>query len=178
MQLNASQRWRGERVELFLMQPALVSDTYVAWLNDSLVNRYLESRFVAHDIASTCRFVEAALADEHVLFLGIRSIELDRHVGNIKLGPIDPHHGFAEIGIMIGDRSAWGRGIACAAIERIADIARDELRLRKLSAGCYASNVGSARAFQKAGFTVEGRRSAHYLLGGCAEDAVILGRLL
>ena len=133
---------------------------------------------MSHDLDSTRRFVATALADPQVLFLGVRSIELGRHVGNIKLGPIDRHHGLAEIGIMIGERAAWGRGVASQTIERIVDIARAELRLRKLSAGCYLSNHGSARAFQKAGFAVEGRRSAHYLLDGLAEDAVILGLVL
>jgi [ribosomal protein S5]-alanine N-acetyltransferase len=178
MQLPVTDDWRGERIELFLLQPALVSDAYVAWLNDPVVNRYLESRFQTHDLDSTRRFVGTALADERVLFLGIRSRELDRHVGNIKLGPLDPHHGSAEIGIMIGDRAAWGRGVAREAIERIAAIARSQLRLRKLSAGCYASNAASERAFVKAGFVVEGRRAAHYLLDGRPEDGVMLGRLL
>lgn len=178
MQAAATQRWQDGTVELFLLTPDAVTSQYVAWLNDPLVNRYLESRFATHDAESTRRFVANALADERVLFLGIRGVELGRHVGNIKLGPIDPHHRVAEVGIMLGDRDCWGRGIASAAIERAVDIARAELQLRKLSAGCYASNAGSARAFEKAGFTVEGRRAAHFLLEGSPEDAIILGRIL
>lgn len=178
MRLQANERWHGPRVQLFLMEPELVTQEYVAWLNDVSVNRYLESRFMTHDLASTRQFVAAALADAGTLFLGIRSLDLGRHVGNIKLGPIDRHHGIAEVGIMIGDRAAWGKGIATDAIELLAQIARTDLSLRKLSAGCYASNGGSERAFMKAAFCVEGRRRAHYLLGEQPEDAVIMGRIL
>ncbi len=79
---------------------------------------------------------------------------------------------------MIGDREAWGRGIGSEAIRVMVDIARDELGLRKLTAGCYASNVGSSRAFEKAGFHVEGRRAGHFLLDGRPEDLVLMARFI
>lgn len=170
--------WRGEAVELFLLRPELVTQAYVDWLNDPLVNRYLESRFAVADEQGTRQFVRRMLEDPSVLFLGIRSVALGRHVGNIKLAPIDRHHGLGEIGILIGDRSAWGRGIASAAIEQLARIARDELGLRKLTAGCYGSNAGSARAFQKAGFEMEGRRTRHFLSEGQPEDLLLMARFL
>jgi RimJ/RimL family protein N-acetyltransferase len=178
MQLPASERWRNQTVELFMLEPALVSEAYVGWLNDPAVNRFLESRFVSHDLASTRAFVQQALADPNTLFFGIRSRASARHVGNIKLGPIDRRHGLGEIGILIGARDVWGQGIAPAAIDCLCDIARAELGLRKLTAGCYASNVGSARAFEKAGFIIEARRPAHLLLDGRPEDLVLLARQL
>lgn len=78
------------------------------------------------------------------LFLGIRPRGLDlAHIGNIKLGPIDMRHGLGEVGFMIGAASAWGLGVASAAIAALSDIARDELALRKLTAGCYSSKIGT-----------------------------------
>lgn len=178
MQAAATDLWRGDRMELFLLEPALVTEAYVGWLNDPRVNQYLECRFAKADLASTRRFVEEALANAATLFLGIRSLALGRHVGNIKLGPIDRNHELGEVGIMIGDRDAWGRGIASGAIMRLADIARAELGLRKLTAGCYASNVGSVRAFEKAGFAIEARRPAHVLSRGQPEDIVLMARFI
>jgi RimJ/RimL family protein N-acetyltransferase len=173
-----TERWRGRAVELFLLEPDLVTETYVGWLNDSAVNQYLECRFAEATLANTRSFVEDALASPATLFLGIRSIALGRHVGNIKLAPIDRNHGLGEIGILVGDRDAWGRGIASQAIGQLAAIAREELGLRKLTAGCYASNVGSVRAFEKAGFAIEARRPAHFLLRGVPEDIVLMARFL
>jgi len=179
MHLAPSPSWRSTLVELFLLEPTHVGPGYLAWLNDPAVNRYLESRFSVHTEDSVREFVAAQLASEHTLFLGIRSVALaGRHVGNIKLGPVDERHGRGEVGIMIGDREAWGRGIGTAAISQLALPARDQLGLRKLTAGCYGSNEGSARAFLKAGFVIEGRRPAHFLIDGQPEDLVLLGRLL
>jgi [ribosomal protein S5]-alanine N-acetyltransferase len=178
MRLPATDRWRTGRIECRILELDDVSQRYVDWLNDPQVNRYLESRFEVHTLGTTRAFVATQLADPSALFLGIHSLELSRHVGNIKLGPIQRPHGLAEVGIMIGDRDAWGRGIASEAISVIAAIARDEMGLRKLTAGCYRSNGASQRAFVKAGFQVEAVRPRHFLLDGREEDLVLLGRWL
>lgn len=178
MELTQTDRWRTPTIECFLLVPELVTPAYVEWLNDPEINRFLESRFVVQDLTGVRAFVATQLADPKTLFLGIRSVALGRHVGNIKLGPIDRQHGLGEIGIMIGDRSAWGQGIGAAAIQVVAGIAQHELGLRKLTAGCYGSNVGSARAFLKAGFDIEGTRPAHFLLDGRPEDLTLMARHL
>jgi ribosomal-protein-alanine N-acetyltransferase len=178
MWMQATSRWRTSLIECFVLEPKHATDAYVGWLNDPEINRFLESRFAVQDIDSVRTFVARALADDRTLFLGIVSHELGRHVGNIKLGPIDGRHGLGEIGIMIGDRRAWGRGIGTEAIRCIADIAKHELGLRKVTAACYASNVGSARAFEKAGFHLEGTRAQHCLLDGRPEDVLLMARML
>ena len=165
-------------VELFLLRPEHVGEAYVSWLNDPEVNQYLESRYVEHTVASTREFVEAMLAAPDTLFLGIRSRATGAHVGNIKLGPISARHGTGEVGILVGDRCEWGKGLATAAIVALSAIARDPLGLRKVTAGCYASNEGSRRAFLKAGYELEGRRRGQMLLNGQPEDLIIMGHLL
>src|SRR5262245_37505986 len=178
MRLPSSARLRTPSVELFLLEPDHASSDYVRWLNDPAVNRFLESRFVMQTLDSVRSFIAVQLEHPQALFLGIRSLALGRHVGNIKLAPIDPRHGLGEVGIMIGDREAWGRGVGSQAIACLAAIAAHELGLRKLTAGCYASNAGSERAFVKAGFEVEGRRAGHYLLDGRPEDLILMARFL
>jgi RimJ/RimL family protein N-acetyltransferase len=108
--------WRNESVELFLLDEADVNASYVAWLNDPLVNRYLESRFSHHDESSTRQFVRGCMESATTLLLGIRSQALGRHVGNIKLELIDSRHGLGEIGVLIGDKETWNTGLASAAI--------------------------------------------------------------
>ena len=90
MKLAPTSRWQGQRTELFLLEPDSVSADYVSWLNDPAVNRFLESRWSVATPESTREFVAQQLASPSALFLGIRARALGaRHVGNIKLGPID-----------------------------------------------------------------------------------------
>jgi RimJ/RimL family protein N-acetyltransferase len=179
MQLEPTSRWRSESIELFVLREEHVGADYVRWLGDPRVNRYLESRFASHTVDSTCAFVRACLDSQANLLLGIRDLALGaRHVGNIKIGPIDLHHGLGEVGLLIGEPQSWGRGLASGAITMVCDIAGDQLGLRKLTAGCYASNIGSEKAFVRAGFEVEGRRRAHFLLDGVPEDLVLMATWL
>ncbi|MCX8003947.1 MAG: GNAT family N-acetyltransferase [Burkholderiaceae bacterium] len=176
MRLAALTCLRRHDVELFGLEPDGVTENYVAWLNDPAVNRYLEARFVRHTLESTRRFVQAVADSDDSILFGIRYVPEGRHVGNIKLGPIDCNHRRAEIGLLIGERCLWGRGIAANAIELATRYAFDSLGLLKVTAGCYASNVGSRRAFEKAGFVVEAVRRRHFLLNGVPEDALLLAR--
>jgi RimJ/RimL family protein N-acetyltransferase len=91
---------------------------------------------------------------------------------------IDWNHRIADVGIMLGEREAWRHGIATDAIGIVCTIAREEFRLRKLSAGCDAANDASRKAFAHAGFAVEAVRKAHMLLEGRPEDVVVMGSQL
>jgi ribosomal-protein-alanine N-acetyltransferase len=175
MRLDRTSLWTSNSVELFLLEPEDVSLSYVSWLNDPMVNCYLESRFVHHTVESTRVFVQQCLVHSETLFLGIRYFPSgSKHVGNIKL-LINQHHKTAEVGLLIGERNIWGRGVASSAIQMIINISKYELGLRRLTAGCYASNIGSQRAFEKAGFNVECQRKKHVLINGKPEDIVLMG---
>lgn len=178
MRLDPAPEWQHGGVSLFILERSDVSETYVEWLNNREINKFLESRFQIHTVETTRNFVETMLRSQSNLLFGIRSLSLQRHVGNIKLGPIDNRHGLAEIGLMIGDRQAWGQGIGTDAIAAVTNLARTQLGLRKITAGCYGSNKGSSKAFLRAGFMVEAVRKDHFLLDGYTEDLVLLAKFI
>jgi RimJ/RimL family protein N-acetyltransferase len=81
------------------------------------------------------------------------------------------------MGLLIGERAYWGRGIATEVISLVSRYAFDELKLRKVTAGCYDTNRGAIKAFEKAGFVREGLRKKQYLCNGEYVDHVMLGLL-
>lgn len=144
------------RLSLRTLAPADVGDAYVGWLRDPDVVRYLEVRFLPpQDVEQIRAFVESANSSASNLLLGIFRKGDAVHIGNIKLGPIVREHGRATVGYMIGDRSSWGRGYASEAIHAVARHAIESMRLEKITAGCYETNVGSSKALLKAGFKYE-----------------------
>lgn len=178
MRVPATPAWFSESIELFLLEESDVTDRYVHWLNDPEVNRYLESRFERHTLESTRAYVSGCIENERSLLLGIRCRWLENHhVGNIKI-EVNRWHRLGEVGILVGDKATHGKGIATQAIRMIATIARDELGLRKLTAGCYESNLASERAFARAGFNVEGHRPDQFLLDGRPEVLTLMGIIL
>jgi ribosomal-protein-alanine N-acetyltransferase len=165
------------RLVLSCLDSAHVTETYREWMSDPEVTRYLETRFSAPTVESLRSYVESMRASADSYFFGIFSRETAAHIGNIKVGPVSAIHGTAAIGLIIGDRSAWGRGYASEAIGAVSAWAFAELGLDKLTAGSYSNNRGSIRAFERNGFHIEGVQRSHVRLAdGGRDDVVILGR--
>lgn len=165
---------RTDRLLLSPLAPDDVGDAYVGWLRDPSVNRFLESRHVAHDMASTRAFVSTVNSSDDAILLAIRLAGTRQHIGNIKLGFIDRLHRRADIGLLIGEASSWGRGFASEAIAAVLRLAHTDLDLAKVTASTYAANIGSIRAFLKAGFVEEGRQLRHWRSGEGWDDNVLL----
>ncbi|MBI2577995.1 MAG: GNAT family N-acetyltransferase [Candidatus Wildermuthbacteria bacterium] len=170
-------RLDGERVYLRPVVQSDATDEYVGWLNDPEINRFLESRFVLHTKAALKEYIQKKFEDSDTVFLAIILKETGRHIGNIKLGPIDWHHGIGDIGIMIGDRESWGKGFATETIKTLEEYAFKVLGLHKLTAGAYEPNIGSIKSFLKAGFFEEGKRSEHALFEGSYINVVLMGKI-
>lgn len=147
----------GERVRLRLVELTDCTDDYVAWLGDEEVNRYLETRWSVQTLSSIREFVAAMLVSHHSYLFGIFDREAGRHVGNVKLGPIERRHLYADVSYFLGDRSAWGKGYATDAVVCATRFGFDRAGLHRVQAGFYETNVGSQRVLEKAGFVYEGR---------------------
>jgi ribosomal-protein-alanine N-acetyltransferase len=168
----------GQHLLLSNLDAEHATARYLAWLSDVEVTRHLEIRFAPPDaVDDLAKFIASCNASEDTLMLGIFLRRDGRHIGNIKLGPINRHHGTAGIGLLIGERDEWGKGHACAAIELVSDYAFNNLSLAKLTAGCYAGNEGSRRAFLNAGFAEEGRLVWQWLADGQRLDGILLGKV-
>lgn len=167
----------GSRIYLREVRLTDVNESYYKWMNDPEVTQYLESRFYPQSMESISEFVKNQTGDQNNVFLAIILKEGDFHIGNIKIGPINWIHRFAEVGILIGDKTSWGKGYGTEAIGLVVKYAFNILNLHKLTAGCYNSNQGSLKAFQKNGFEVEGVRKKHSFHNGEYIDAILLGLL-
>ncbi len=153
------------------------NENYLRWMNDQAVNRYLESRHSSHSMESIRGFVANARASENECLFAIVCEEDGRHIGNIKAGPIDFIYKNTFLGYIIGESAYWGRGFATAAIKLAAGFCFNELGLHKVSAGVIASNTGSVRALEKAGFTLEGRFVDDSVVDGQYVDVLRYARI-
>jgi RimJ/RimL family protein N-acetyltransferase len=165
----------GENIYLRELEMRDANQTYCDWLNDPEVNQYLESRFEEWSVEKLRNYVGEIRGNPDYLFLAIILKNGDKHVGNIKIGPINRIHKFADVGIIIGEKSLWGKGFATETIRLAADYAFNTLGLHKLTAGAYANNKGSIKAFENAGFSREGIREKHCLCDGDYVDSILLG---
>lgn len=154
-----------------------VTEKYYQWLNCPETNQYLESRYTPQSLESISNYIKTMNSKEDEPFFAICWKNNQKHIGNIKLGPVNWIHKRADIGLLIGEKKYWRRGVATEAIRLVGNYAFKNLNLNKLTAGCHVKNIGSVRAFQKAGFTIEGERKKHSFVDGEYLDTVLLGLL-
>jgi RimJ/RimL family protein N-acetyltransferase len=151
---------------------------YLSWLRDAAVVRtlnlpdYLAAPVPAAKVAAYC---EALMTSDRDLFLALHDRTDDAFVGTVKAGHIDWHAGTADIGIMIGRRDRWGRGLATDAIHALARHLFGRVGLRKLTAGSMASNPAMIRAFERLGFVREGVFRRQDRLGDTYIDHIHFG---
>jgi ribosomal-protein-alanine N-acetyltransferase len=151
---------------------------YEAWMRDEDVTRYLEVRFAPPDAAALELFIKRMNDSIDNLLLGLfPSADPERHIGNIKLGPIDSRHAVAAIGVLIGAKDYWGKGLAGESVAAVAELGFSDFGLERVEAGFYADNIASQRAFTRAGFVEEGRLIAARRIGDTRTDEIVMGRL-
>jgi len=167
----------GNRICLREVKNLDAEGPYLQWMNDPEVVKYTESRFRSYSREQLKDYIGKINENPDFVFRAITLNENGRHIGNIKLGPIDWNHRFGDIGIIIGAKDCWGQGYATESIQLLAGFAFASLKLHKLTAGCYAVNTAAIRAFKKAGFVQEGVRSRQYLSAGRYVDMAFLGLL-
>ena len=97
-------------------------------------------------------------------------------VGAASLFNVDSLARHAEVGINLRP-DARGRGIGTAAVELLVEFGFVRRNLRRLHLQAIASNTAAIRAYEKAGFVVEGRQREHAWVRGGYEDIVLMGIL-
>ena len=157
------------------------SNEYLRWMNDPEVTRTI-GRFdylLPVSRAKLLRYFDDIDADSTV-FLGIhvrsRRGRRARLVGTLKIYDLDALARRASLGIMVGDRSGWGRGIASAAIRAACRYVFEVLGYGKVTAGYLASNVGMHKAFRKNGFGLEGRLRRQVFFAGRLDDHLMVAK--
>lgn len=97
-------------------------------------------------------------------------------VGVASLFDFDYLARHAEAGISLSPE-ARGRGIGTAAIVELVRFGFARRNLHRIHLQAIASNVAAIRAYEKAGFVIEGRQREHAWVRGAYEDIVRMGIL-
>lgn len=151
---NLKQGCRIETARLML-RPLSTDDAterYGAWLDSTEARRFVLTSGAPHDVKSLRAYIAGKQSADDVLFLGIFDRVGGEHIGNIKFEPVNPVAGFAVMGILIGEASWRGQGVAAEAISASARWLHEALGIRTIFLGVDPANEGAVRAYRKGGF--------------------------
>lgn len=164
MELQKNEVLQGSRIYLRTAQLSDVGEKYQTWLADPEVGHYLISGPQHYTFEQLSDYVLSQKTSPNALFLFIVLNHTQEPIGTIRLSNIDRRHGLGEIGIMIGEKSVWGKGYASEAIQVLSEYAFKKFQLHKINAGMCKGNESSLRAFEKAGYSLWGVRKNHFLV--------------
>lgn len=165
---------QGERVRLRAVEPADLPD-YHRWLNEPQVIRYLKL-YAPLSMPDEEAWYAAVRADPNQKVFAIE-VESGQHIGNVGLMHINWKDGSAELGIVIGDQSQWGKGYGQDAIRTLLGFAFGEMNLHRIYLRVVAEHTPAIGVYRKCGFVEEGRLREDIYAEGRYQDMLIMSVL-
>ena len=147
----------NKNVSLKILSLKDITKTYVSWLNDYETVKFTDQKFFKHTVKSTINYYKKNQKKNNQIIYAIflKNKKNQIHVGNIKLGPINYNHKFAQISYFIGDKDYLNKGIGTEAISKIIKISKSKYKLKKLIAGTHSNNLASQKVLIKNKFKKE-----------------------
>lgn len=165
---------QGRHVTLVPLVDSDIDARHVGWLNDPEVVRFSNQRFVRHDLASCVAYLRNFDHGPNRYF-SIRRRDNGERIGTIT-AYASVHHGTVDLGLLIGERSAWGQGYGLDAWVTLMQAALATRGVRKVTGGTLACNHGMLRIFERSGMQQEAVRRAQELVDGQPQDIVYHAR--
>jgi RimJ/RimL family protein N-acetyltransferase len=168
---------RGSIVYLRPLERTDLTETYLGWLNDAEVTRYMETGTFPATMHDLEKFYQGVAGSTTQVIFAVADRKSHRHIGNAKLGPINWVHRHAMFGIMIGDKKFWGQGIGQEATRLMVEYAFRRLNLNRVTLGVFAEHESAVRCYENVGFRVEGRFRQDLFRDGEYKDRLWMGLL-
>jgi RimJ/RimL family protein N-acetyltransferase len=157
----------GKRIRL----RAIIKDdlpAFVDWLNDPEVNRHVAIYYPLSLDREEIWYADIMThpVEEQPLAIEMRAGDSWKLIGDISFLNFLQHERCAEIGVFIGEKSAWSKGYGTEAMRLMVNYGFDNLNLNRIYLRVFETNPRAIRCYEKAGFRHEGRqRQAHFLDG-------------
>jgi RimJ/RimL family protein N-acetyltransferase len=125
------------------------------WANDPELMRLMDRKQPVSPVEHEAWFASLPRRADCAYF-AIETVDGRAHIGNIWLWDIDRRHRKAELRVVVGDRGARGKGLGAEAIDRLCRYAFEKLDLHRVYAYVLGINPSARKAFERAGFSLEG----------------------
>lgn len=131
------------------------AEVMMGWFEDMEVTSRLGGRLFPPSLEFERDWLKRITEDQNSILWAID--HEGRLVGTTGIHAIDWASQHGMTGTLIGDKTAWGKGIAREMMRLRADFAFTQLPLRKLKSGYLEGNEASRRAQEGAGYREVGR---------------------
>jgi RimJ/RimL family protein N-acetyltransferase len=167
----------GDRVYLRKLKRSDINKNYLSWLKDPEVTRYLDAGTMSVTKRNMLDYYANFQNNRNDFLFAIITKKDNRHIGNVRLGPIEWVHRRSEFGIMIGGKKSWGQGFASEAIRILLRYAFRVFNLNRINIYIVEENKPALALYKKAGFKIEGCLRGNFRKKGQYLNTLIMGIL-
>tara|TARA_B100001057_G_C22867389_1_gene957172 strand:- start:2652 stop:3176 length:525 start_codon:yes stop_codon:yes gene_type:complete len=128
---------------------------WIYWLNDKEVTKFSNQRFKKHTVSSQKNYLFEKLKKKNNLLFKIEYQGV--FVGVIEIGSIDFDNENCELMYFLGNKKLWSKGIGTKCINLAIKYIKNNMRLKKVYAGCNNRNKASIKILKKNQFKIEGK---------------------
>ncbi|PWS28172.1 N-acetyltransferase [Pedobacter yonginense] len=146
----------SEQIYLRELRESDLSGPWYTWLNDVDVTTFQNKGIFPNSIEKQTQYYNSLINNPNEVVLAIIEKESGKHIGCTGLHNINWVHRSAELGIVIGDRNAWGKKFGKQAWKLICDYGFQTLNLHRIYAIVVEGNIASAKSAEAAGFKLDG----------------------
>lgn len=163
----------GEKIFLRFITLNDVNLNYLSWLQDEEVMYGIATS--GYTLENLKLYVEERLKSETTAFFAICDAITEKHIGNVKLDFHDSSTNVSELGLLIGDKNYWGKGVGFEACRLAMSYGFNKQNLRKIYLAVYENNPAARRLYEKLGYTLEGTLRKHIAYKGNYYDKYLMG---
>jgi ribosomal-protein-alanine N-acetyltransferase len=146
--------------ERFYLRELVLDDAtpqYLAWFRDEAASRYIVSSSAMKTVDDIRSYIQCRRTRSDVLFFGIFVRHSNTHIGTLKFEPIEYLEKKATLGILVGESSWRGRGVAGEVIGAAAAWISTKLGINQLVLGVDLRNKQAIKSYKKLGFAPTGK---------------------
>lgn len=107
------------------------------------------------DISEQLEYIKECEAEEDGYYWSIDTKD-GTTIGTVALTDINDYHKLAELGVVIGDKNFWGKGVASEVVAAVVQYAFTNLGIVRISAEAEVGNIGVQKVLERAGFEQDG----------------------
>ena len=144
------------------------------WVNDDEVTRTLLIGRYPLSREAEAKWLEARCATSATEVGFVIETLAGEYLGGINLFRIQEIERIAELGIVIGRKSAWGQGYGTEAMRLLVGYGFEQLNLHMIYLSVMADNPKAAHIYEKVGFVHEGRLRDRVYRGGVYHDLLTM----
>ena len=164
----------GPRVSLAPMSPD-AAEQLATWFNDLEVALPVGDE--AYQTITADRMRTSLSASEHDFVILTDVAGTPTPIGRCLLFAVNHVDRHAMLGICIGDKSHWNRGLGGEAVELLLEYAFNLLNLSSVILATFAFNSRAISCYRRIGFREIGRRRKARLIAGTHHDAILMDML-